>query len=148
MHIFGRNSRESCKWFIIRQGQIHCDHEYGSVGGQNNNPMLGNYGRVWVRDSTSTSDLPANAEDLLRHLRGLHHEDHSFSTPMASPPSRWPRLHPDGHASVASYARGSLCRLPRCLKDCGSPAMPSLLSVQSVLKGPRPDEMPIMQSND
>ena len=65
MHIFGRSPQESCRRFIIRPGQIHCDHDYVAVGGQDNNSKLGKYARVWVRNSTSRSDLPTCASDLL-----------------------------------------------------------------------------------
>ena len=55
--------------FIIRgyssgvpwKGQVHCNLDYGAVGGDNNNPKLGNWGRVWVRDGTeepTESELP------------------------------------------------------------------------------------------
>lgn len=45
--------------FIIRPDQVHCGVNYAVVGGQTDNPALGQWGRVWVRDST---DVPTEAE--------------------------------------------------------------------------------------
>lgn len=50
---------------IFRLGQIHCALDYPAVGGQDNNPRLGEWGRIWVRliePNTSTADLPASIE--------------------------------------------------------------------------------------
>lgn len=47
--------------FIIRKDQIHMCADYAAVGGENNNPRLGRYGRVWVRNSATLPtelDLP------------------------------------------------------------------------------------------
>ena len=42
-HLFGPSHSR----FILRVGQVHCVQNYDSVGGQNDNPRLGQYGRVW-----------------------------------------------------------------------------------------------------
>ena len=47
MHAFGSSFRR----FIIRPGGIHCARDYSEVGGESDNPALGQYGRVWVRNS-------------------------------------------------------------------------------------------------
>ena len=55
MHHFGSSFRR----FIIRPGQIHCARDYGEVGGESDNPALGQYGRVWVRNS---KEIPKETE--------------------------------------------------------------------------------------
>ena len=55
------NGRDDAR-FIIRQSQIHRAHAYMVVGGQDDNPDLGQYGRVWVRQGTAqvaASNLPS-----------------------------------------------------------------------------------------
>ena len=55
-HLFGSSQRR----FIIRDGKIHCAMNYVlSPGSCQNCADTGNYGRVWVRDST-VSVLEAN----------------------------------------------------------------------------------------
>ena len=58
LSFFGRHDAR----FIIRQSQIHCAQAYMEVGGQDDNPDLGQYGRVWVRQGTAqvaASNLPS-----------------------------------------------------------------------------------------
>ena len=47
--------------FIIRKDQVHLCADYQRVGGESNNPRLGRFARVWVRNSTiqpAAGDLP------------------------------------------------------------------------------------------
>jgi hypothetical protein len=36
--------------FIIRVGDVHCAQDYSAVGGENDNPVLGQWGRIWARE--------------------------------------------------------------------------------------------------
>ena len=35
--------------FIVRASDVHCSENYSAVGGETNNPRLGQYGRIWIR---------------------------------------------------------------------------------------------------
>ena len=61
-HVFG--GRHPAQRFIIRQNEVHCSANYADIDSPTDNPNLGRWGRVWVRDSTDVpaeSDLPSTS---------------------------------------------------------------------------------------
>ncbi len=57
---------------IFRKGEIHCAQDYSAVGGQRNNPTLGQWGRIFIRlvgqhQIDYAGDIPNSKDFLLAH---------------------------------------------------------------------------------